>query len=472
MSAINTSHPIGPISITSGTSDTSGTGAAGGASGGGDCGAADGRGGAGGARAGGGPGAVTVPGVLAGPGGPAGPGAAHAREWLTLTGRKKVLVIAHTVTYLKRLREVFSLLETDLRIQVVFSAPPHELGDGVPQLLSRLGGAVVPWEQATRTAFDLALAAGPRHVADVRAPVVTLPHGANYLKRIVGAPDSYVAGLGRQDILLSGGAPPAAVVLPHRDELAELARRCPEAVPVAAVVGDPMHDRITASLPLRRDYRRALGLRKGQKLVVMVSTWGPRSSFGRLEALFPRLVRELPAPEYRVVLLLHPNVWSGHGVRQVRAWLARFRRHGVGLVPPEADWRPVLVAADRIIGDHGSVTLYGTLTGAPIVLAAAPEQEINPASPAAALAVTAPALCPVHPLAAQLEYAAAEYRREEYAAIASRITSEPGRFHRNMRRLMYRVLGLGQPAHPPVTGPLPAPPPLSTWAEDDVELPA
>ncbi|MDX3248294.1 hypothetical protein PV408_42710, partial [Streptomyces sp. ME18-1-4] len=88
------------------------------------------------------------------------------------------------------------------------------------------------------------------------------------------------------------------------------------------------------------------------------------------------------------------------------------------------------------------------------------------------LAVTAPALSPTHPLVGQLQYAAAEYRREEYAAIASRLTSEPGRFNRNMRRLMYRLLGLGQPAHEPRTVPLPEPPPLDTWARGRRGVPA
>lgn len=389
----------------------------------------------------------------------------ESRQWLTLVGRKKVLAVIHTVTYGKRLLDVLSLLEADFRLQVVFTAPPHAFGDDVPAFLARLGSVVLPWEQATRMTFDLALAAGPRGVQYIDAPLITLPHGANYLKRVVEGANAGVAGLRRQD-LLPGGRVPAAVVVPHHAELGELARECPELVPLAHVTGDPVHDRIAASLPLRAAYRRALGLVDGQKLVVAVSTWGAQSSFGRFDALLPRLIGELPAASYRTALLVHPNVWAGHGAYQVRSWLARCGQLGIGVVPPDADWRSVLIAADWIIGDHGSVTLYGTLTGAPLLLATSPEQEINPASPAAALAAHAPTLSPTHPLVDQLDYAAREYRREEYAAISSRITSEPGRFNRNMRRLMYGLLRMGQPAHEPVTVPLPAPPPLPlpVWA--------
>ncbi|MBD0709078.1 MULTISPECIES: hypothetical protein [unclassified Streptomyces] len=377
-------------------------------------------------------------------------------------GRKKVLAVIHTVTYGKRLLDVLSLLEADFRVQVFFTAPPHDFGDGVAAFLARLGSVVLPWEQATHMTFDLALAAGPRGVEHIDAPLITLPHGANYLKRITEGPHAGVAGLRRQD-LLPGGRLPAAVGVPHHADLSELARNCPEAHPLAHVIGDPVHDRITASLPLRAAYRRALGLGHGRKLVVAVSTWGAHSAFGRFDALLPRLIGELPPDRYRTALLVHPNVWAGHGAYQVRSWLAHCDHRGIGIVPPEADWRSILIAADWIIGDHGSVTLYGTLTGAPMLLATSPEQEINPSSPAAALAAHAPALSPTHPLADQLAYAAEEYRPEDYAPIRSRITSEPGRFNRNMRRLMYDLLGMGQPAHEPVTLPLPEPPPPGAW---------
>jgi hypothetical protein len=63
--------------------------------------------------------------------------------------------------------------------------------------------------------------------------------------------------MGRRYLMWDGAVVPAAVALAHREELA---RSCPEALPVAEVVGDPCYDRIDASLPLRPAYRRALGL--------------------------------------------------------------------------------------------------------------------------------------------------------------------------------------------------------------------
>jgi hypothetical protein len=342
------------------------------------------------------------------------------------------------------------------------TAPRHVFGHGVPEFLARLGGTVISWEEAVRSHFDLALAAGPRDIEQLRVPLIAVPHGANFIKRVHGTPDDGVAGLRRRD-LAPGGNLPSAVVLAHRDDLAELERSCPEALPVAVVVGDPVYDRIVASLPRRAEYRRALGVGERHTLLAVASTWGPQSSFAGFGTLLPRLARELSGTRTRIAALLHPNIYAMHGVWQVKAWLARCEEMGVRLVLPDEDWRTVLIAADFIFGDHGSVTLYGSMTGSPIVLTSSPESEIAPSSPASALSLAAPTLSDMYGIADQLEYAAAEYRRETYAAIAARITSHPGDFARRMRRLVYRRLRLGEPAHPPVTSPLPIPSGLDRW---------
>ncbi|WP_190020142.1 hypothetical protein [Streptomyces hiroshimensis] len=399
-----------------------------------------------------------------------GPLPAPEDRWLTLPGRKRVLVVVHTVTYGQRLRDAFSLLEGDLRIQLVFTAAPHALGEGTGGFLDELGAAALPWQEAVRTRFDLALAAGSRGIEKVRGPLVRLSHGAGHIKLLRGgrpaAADGRPAGmLSRQYLTRGGRVVPAAIALAHERDLDELARWCPEAVPAAAVVGDPCYDRILSSLPLRDTYRRALGVGPRQHLVVVTTTWGPSASFGRFDALLPRLIGELAPDRYRVAALVHPNVWAGHGGRQIRTWLAGVRAQGLTLVPPETDWRALLVAADTVIGDHGSLTSYATVAPrVPVLVARFPEDEVHPSSPAAALARTAPALSPLHPLESQLEYAAAEYRQREYERVAALISSEPGRFNRRMRTLMYRLLGLGQPAYAPVTEPAAVPPRLDGGA--------
>ncbi|MFE7811951.1 hypothetical protein ACFU5P_08225 [Streptomyces sp. NPDC057433] len=394
-------------------------------------------------------------------------------HWLTVQDCKRVLVVVHTVTFGQRLREVFGLLAADLRVQVVFTAAPHAFGAGVPQYLQSLGIVTVPWEDALQAEFDLALTAGSRGVHELRTPVVRISHGAGHIKLLTDTASlargerRWPGMLSRQHLVHDGRVGPAAIVYAHERDVAELTRSCPEALPVAHVVGDPCVDRITVGMPRREQYRRALDIEAGQRLVVVASTWGPASTFGRLDALLPQLLSQLPGDGYRVALLVHPNVFAGHGTWQVHSWLAGCRARGIATVPPEADWQALLIAADWIIGDHGSLTAYGTLTGATLLLTAGPGREIAAYSPAARLAALAPVVSPAHPLADQLDYATRQRRPGQYDHVAALLSSAPGQFHRRMRSVLYRLLELGEPACPPAVPPPPLPPPLEQWAAAD-----
>src|SRR5690606_30658476 len=88
-----------------------------------------------------------------------------------------------------------------------------------------------------------------------------------------GLRDSGVFGLSEETLTHEGRIVPDAIALSHTAQLARLEKGCPEALPRAFVAGDPCHDRILASLPRRRAYRRAFGLRPGRRLVVVNSTW-------------------------------------------------------------------------------------------------------------------------------------------------------------------------------------------------------
>jgi hypothetical protein len=344
-------------------------------------------------------------------------------------------------------------------VQVVFTAAPEVFSGGVARLLRRLDGASVPWEQATRTTFDLALAAGYESVHELHAPLIVVPHGAGHNKLVarraiggaVAARGAY--GLDQQNLVRGGRVVPAAIVLSHRAELAVLGRQCPEALPVAEVAGDPCYDQILVSGPRRADYRRALGVRPGTRLVVTASTWGAASLFGQLTDLHDRLLAELPQDRYRVVAMMHPNIWYGHGPRQVRAWRGSAMRRGLALVPPEAEWLGAILAADLVIGDAGSSTVYAAAAGVPVVLGTFPDQDVASGSAAAVLAAAAPRLVPDGPVAGQLADAMRRHHSELSASVAARLTSEPGRFDLNMRRLIYRKLGLSQPSSIPVARP-------------------
>ncbi|WP_405549057.1 hypothetical protein [Streptomyces microflavus] len=384
-------------------------------------------------------------------------------RWATRRARKKVLAVVHTVTAGQRLLEAVRLLEGDARVQVFFTQAPDVFSHGADFFLERLGGLVLPWHQAVHMPFDLALAAAHGGLQELHVPVIVLPHGAGHNKLIpAGRRGRLVVGRGiygldRQWLIQDGRVVPESIVLAHHEELTRLGRECPEALPAAEVIGDPCSDRITASLPQRALYRDALGVGARQQLVTACSTWGPGSLLGRQWELLERLVDELPREDFRVALLLHPHVWNAHGEWQIRSWLAGLGRSGLLLISQYADWVGALVAADHIVGDHGSVSLYGAMTGVPVLMGSVPEGDLDPGSPAAELASFAPRLHADRPLVRQLARAAAEYRTERYEQVAARITSEPGRFAVRMRALIYRKLRLRAPAVRPRTEHAPLP---------------
>jgi hypothetical protein len=252
------------------------------------------------------------------------------------------------------------------------------------------------------------------------------------------------------------------LVLSHPEQLDRLRAACPEALPTALLAGDPCYDRLLAARPYRTRFRRALDVRRGQRLIVLNSTWNPESLFGDggeadvLPSLLPRLTRELPADEYRVAAVLHPNIWHGHGPGQVRAWLDGAVRGGLVLVDPLDGWRQALLAADAVIGDFGSVSYYAAALGTPVLLAADAPERLDPASPVAAFTRDAPRLSPGAALPEQLDALITGHRPP--SGPGQLVSSAPGRSAALLRAHFYARLGLGEPPGPGLLDPLPLPP--------------
>ncbi|MDA2807235.1 hypothetical protein [Nocardiopsis suaedae] len=257
---------------------------------------------------------------------------------------------------------------------------------------------------------------------------------------------------------------PSALVLSHEEQRDRVRRTCPEALPAAVVAGDPTFDRILAGRRWRDDYRRALDADDGRRLVLLTSTWGPSSLLGRRPELIRRVLRELPRDEYRVVLVAHPNAWYGHGMWQMRAWLASCERSGLAVLPPRAGWQAALAAADHVIGDHGSVTFYGAALGTHTMLGTFPHDEVDPGSPVGAFGRSARVLDDAAPLEHQLLDDAAAHGPDRFASQTSQLTSLPGRSGTALRALFYGFMNLDEPEVPArVTPPEPPEPLALDW---------
>lgn len=362
-----------------------------------------------------------------------------AHQWVTRHDLLNVLVVVHTVTSGQRLLELIELVERDSRVQVAFTQAPDVFSNGVDDFLRDTGGLVLPWEQVIRERFDLAVTAAYGGLQHLHAPLLVVPHGAGFGKTHAGT--SAVYGLDAQRLIYNGRVLPDAIVLSHNDQVDVLRHQCPPAVDVAVVAGDPGYDRMIASLPHRDRYRADLGIRPEQNLVVVSSTWGGQSLFGRFADLFPRLLEELPS-RYRVAALMHPAVWFGHAPRQIRSWLGDCVDAGLVMIGPHVDWRAAVVAADLVIGDHGSVAVYASAIGNPVVLVDPGLQAVTTSgSPQDLLRHSAVIYHQESSLASMFEEARArsEMLRE---GVVERLTSRPGRSTTLIRETMYRLLGV------------------------------
>lgn len=387
-------------------------------------------------------------------------------RWATRGRCRRVLFVVHNVTSSTRLLDVIPLFRGDFRIQMLATctgSSPFQYG--VARLLERMGLPVLPWEQALATSVDLAISASFGGQLDrISGQLVVLSHGVGYNKKlaVAGSPDHHAFGLSPQWLLGPRGSPVAdAIVLSHPEQAERLRRACPDAAHTAVVAGDPCFDRMLAALPYRDRYRRTLDVRRGQRLVVLNSTWNPESLAGDadddvLPALLARLTSELPVDEYRLAAVLHPNIWNGHGPGQVRSWMDRACRAGLTVVDPLTAWRQTLIAADLVIGDFGSVTYYAAALGIPVLLGTAGLDNLSAASPIADFVRRAPVLDPYGDLGKQLERAVTEHR--PLPGPAELTTSVPGQAAALLRALFYEAIGTAEPDDPAGLHPLELPP--------------
>ncbi|GAB1329987.1 hypothetical protein [Streptomyces sennicomposti] len=397
------------------------------------------------------------------------PVGADAHRWSTFHGERVLVVAARTVTSTVRVLETLpALLRDDGRVTVVFAYDPTSaFNDGVLGLLRSAGCRVAPWAQLSDIAPDLILSASENiEVPEGDCPVLVLPHGIGFQKRV---PDSRstrdrLSGV-VPDSLLESGRAWLAVSHPAQEE--QLLAAHPKAAGRTLLVGDPCFDELVGSRTRRAAYRAALGVGEDQRLVMVSSTWRDTSLLGSRPDLLPRLLARLPYDEYRVGAIVHPNVWSAHGAWQLRTLQAAALNAGLLLIPPVHAWRPALVAADVVVGDHGSVTLYGAAAGLPLLLAAFGSDSV-PGTAAHELAAVAPRLDLHGDLRRQVEDTVREHTPERYAAVAARAFAEPGHALARLRTAVYELLRLPEPASaPPVSPvlPVPQPPaaPVASW---------
>ncbi|MFF7253875.1 hypothetical protein [Streptomyces microflavus] len=393
-------------------------------------------------------------------------------RWNTLDApRAAVLGVARTLTSATRLVDVMHLLRPEDGIDKFFTVNPGSaFADGLDAYLARLGVQVLSWKEATRRHFDLAVSCSVHPtMRRLDAPLMVLPHGAGYNRLVTESTGDALspAGLSRQELMWRGKVVPAAIGVSHQAQIDRLSETCPEAAPYALVVGDWCFQRITVSMSHRDRYRSQLGAVDGRRLVVIHSTWSGHSLLGRHPELPLRLVTSLPADEFAVAAVFHPNVWARHTRPGVLERFGAAMDAGLMIIPPEEGWRAAVVASDWVVGDHGSTTFYSAAADRVTLLAATGLDELDPASPAAAFGQEAPRLDPDGDVYAQLLAAARAHDPAELRPVVDRQLASVDTSGEVTRARMYAFLaerGVEVPDAAPQPVPVPDPEPVRRTA--------
>ncbi|TQN32581.1 hypothetical protein FHX37_2557 [Haloactinospora alba] len=376
-------------------------------------------------------------------------------RWTTFGERTTVLVIARTFTSTVKALEALAAFRGDPRVLVIVTVDDTSaFNAGTEALLRAADMCLLPWEEATALPVDLVLTASENvDLSPFTAPVAVLPHGIGFQKYVPDSESGAVrlAGVVREEFTEWSNV---HMVISHPAQREQLRSAHPALAERAAVVGDPTHDRLRAARRLRHHYRQRFGLGPEQRLVVLTSTWGEESLIGTQPTLPATLLRELPRDRYRVAAVLHPNVWYSDSPWTVRAVLADAVDAGLALVPPDEGWGAALVAADCVIGDHGSVTVYGAALDRPVLLGAFGDEAVG-GTAVDRLAHHAPRLGSGDGIRERVEAALSQHRPGRYTSVADLAFTHVDRAGRRLTEFLYRLLELSPPSRNGATRVLP-----------------
>ncbi|MEU6560868.1 hypothetical protein [Nocardia nova] len=366
-------------------------------------------------------------------------------------------MVARTVTALNRLLDVLSLLHLDRRIQVVFTTDPTGRAvfqRGVAEMLADMEAAVIDWEHATATEFDLIIAASENdRLHLLSGPILLISHGFGHQKYYPNG--RVVAGMNPERLLRDGRVVPTMIGISHHGQRADLARTCPPAAERTTVIGDPALDRMLASRHHAAAYRTAFD-GAGRTLILLTSTWGPDSLIGRHPDLPEAAAAGLSIDDSRLLLVLHPGVWAAHSPFQIRAWLSRAQEAGVRVVDPR-HWQAALIASDAVVSDQSSLALYAAALRKPLLLTDGDATHTVAGSPLAELSATTDRLDPDDNPGPRLRALAETTPPVHRQAVIAAGVDEIGGSARIVRGLLYRLLDLRDPDPGADYGPAPKP---------------
>jgi len=222
--------------------------------------------------------------------------------------QKRVLLAVHTLLTMKYISRHLEILRGDDRLAFSATQGADLYSPGVTEALPGLGVPIVPFEEAVRQPWDLALFATHGGAVFLRgaSSKVHIQHGLGAGKRVDGSNFTY----GREWALWEGRPKYDIMLESSYATMRRAIRAVPELAGHIAVVGDLFCDDVLAGMPHRETFRAQLGIEPGQTAVLFMSTWGPHGLLPLRGAALLDAAQRLPA-QYKGLVTMHNHLWSG-----------------------------------------------------------------------------------------------------------------------------------------------------------------
>ena len=211
------------------------------------------------------------------------------------------------------------------------------------------------------------------------------------------------------------------------------------------MVGDLMTDQISEHSVRRESIREQMGFTEDDKVVYVMSTWGPNCLW---HTVGEKLLAQLPSlkGKYRFILGAHPNeyrpVQEGKRVWGAHLQAMGLEDTGVVIVDPNLRIGDYFTACDLIVTDHSSMGIYGAMMNRPLVFVPLSDAWLGHNE---SLIVKLKSISPVlnsdaSNLEASLDSARDRYPMEQLQELRQEINSYPGQYNQRVKNELYSMV--------------------------------
>jgi hypothetical protein len=372
-----------------------------------------------------------------------------------------ILLVLHSGATVDRLVDLLAALKglDRIKIEVTLEAGRTKSQFDCAALRKRLddlGIELVPWRVAVRTRYAVVLSThATRGLLRRRWPnLVVMPHGAGYnriRRRNTGSSRTPV-GLSTRELtrrrfhLLV----PKVICLSADEQRAQLPRRCRRLLDRVRVVDDPAYAMLRRNMVRRPTFRADFRAGREQRLIVIATTYTDESLYRKHKEVIARLLAALPADQYRIVLVQHPNIPAVDGQFGTDLALGAEQQAGLIILPAfDGGWRAAVIAADLVVGDHGSVTFYAGAIGRPVLALRTGVVELAEESPFRLYLEETVELDPDGDLRNQVETTIADYKDGQFDEVVPHVISRGEKGLEHLREIILELLGR-EPSTEPV----------------------